>query len=96
MGKSFLRSFSVWTTFLPVLRPQRFARRWMWVSTGKAGMLKDWTMTTEAVLCPTPWSDSSSSRDWGTSALYFSRRVLERATMARDLLLERPQGRMIS
>jgi hypothetical protein len=49
-GKAALRSRSVRSTEEPSERPQRAARRWMCVSTGKAGMPKAWAMTTLAVL----------------------------------------------
>ncbi len=38
----------------------------MCVSTGKVGYPKAWLMTTEAVLCPTPGSASSSGKVEGT------------------------------
>ena len=57
-GKSFFRSRSVWATLRPDDSRQRAASRWMWVSTGNDGTPKDWAMTTLAVLCPTPASDS--------------------------------------
>lgn len=38
----------------------------MWVSTGNAGTPKACTMITDAVLCPTPGSASSSSKVAGT------------------------------
>src|SRR4028118_2047485 len=61
-ANTFLRSRSVVSTFRPSDSPQRVARRWMWVSTGKAGMPNAWFETTDAVLCPTPGSSSSSAR----------------------------------
>lgn len=39
-GSSALRSASVCSTDLPLLRPQRAASRWMWVSTGNAACLQ--------------------------------------------------------
>jgi hypothetical protein len=53
-GKTRFRSRSVSTTFFPEERPQRAARRWIWVSTAKVGRPKAWFRTTEAVLWPTP------------------------------------------
>mmetsp|Transcript_25862 Transcript_25862/g.82289 ORF Transcript_25862/g.82289 Transcript_25862/m.82289 type:complete len:253 (+) Transcript_25862:1757-2515(+) len=46
---------------------QRCARRWMCVSTGKAGIPKACDMSTLAVLWPTPGSASSSAKVRGTS-----------------------------
>lgn len=67
----------------------------MWVSTGKAGVLKAWMRTTEAVLCPTPGRASRSCKVLGTWELCCETRILERLEMAEALRLERPQGLMI-
>lgn len=95
-GNSFFKSFSVCSTDLPFVSPQRVARRCMWVSTGKVGTPKACIIITEAVLCPTPGRLSRISISCGTSPEYLSIRILESAIIFFDLLFESPQGRIIS
>jgi len=94
-GKSAFRSRSVSTTLRPLDSPQRSAKRWMWVSTGKAGTPKACDITTLAVLCPTPGSASSSSKLLGTRPPCSSTSCCESAWMFFDFAGDSPQGRMM-
>ena len=95
LGKRALRSFSVWTTFLPEVSFQRCASLWIWVSTGKDGTPNAWAITTLAVLWPTPGRLSRSSWLSGTWLLYLATKIFERSEMAWDFLGDRPQGLII-
>ncbi len=95
-GNSRFRSRSVWITDRPLLKPHRCARRWIWVSTGKAGFSNACDITTEAVLCPTPGSDSNSSKVCGTRLSKRSTRIWDIARMCLDLAGDKPQGFMIA
>ena len=53
-------------------------------------------MTTEAVLWPTPGSSSSAANVRGTLPLCLVMRSCERREIARDLVGERPTGRMMA
>jgi hypothetical protein len=68
----------------------------MWVSTGKAGRPKAWTITTLADLCPTPGRASNSSKVSGTAPPCLSTRTRDSPAIALDFWGARPQGRMIS
>ncbi len=72
------------------------AKRWIWVSTGKAGWPKLWDMTTDAVLCPTPGNLSSASKDSGTIPLCSLIKIWLSPWMAFDFAGDKPQGLMIS
>ena len=95
-GKRRLASFSVCSTFLPVESPHRNIKRWICVSTGKAGTPKAWLMTTEAVLCPTPGIASRSVKLSGTWPSCNSMIISERPLSALDFMGTKPQGRMIA
>ena len=66
----------------------------MWVSTAKAGWPKAWFITTLAVLCPTPGSDSRASRSSGTRPPYSAPRRRESSAIARAFEGARPQERI--
>lgn len=66
----------------------------MCVSTGKAGMPKACTMTTDAVLWPTPGSASSASKDRGTSPAWRAQRSAAMACRCLALVGASPTWRI--
>lgn len=57
---------------IQIKKHQATARLWMWVSTGKASSSKAWMRMTDAVLCPTPGSASSSYKRSNTMQVQVS------------------------
>lgn len=95
-GNSDFRSFSIIFTFFEPDNPHLFANLDICVSTGNAGSLKHLLTITDAVLCPTPRSCSSSRNVFGTVPLCFNNILFDVSKMARAFELKNPHGLMIS
>ena len=96
IGNARCRSRSVRSTELPFDRPQRHARRWMWVSTGNAGTPNACAITTLAVLWPTPGRVSRAARSAGTTPPNSVQSRCARLTRALAFCGARPHERMQS
>ena len=82
-------------TLRPSVSPQRWASRWMCVSTGKAGTPKACAITTEAVLWPTPGRASNAPKSAGTTPPCRSSTRRDKLDKARAFCGANPNGRMI-
>ena len=84
-GTRFVRSRSILTGSVSVLRPRRRLRRLTWVSTGNPGTPKALPRMTLAVLRPTPFSATNSSMVVGTSPPWRSTSCRQQSRMLRAL-----------
>ncbi len=90
LGIFFIISSDTLSGVLPSARPIRLVTLKTWVSTGKAGISKASTNTTDAVFLPTPGRDMSSSMLLGTWPPYLSLKTLSILYIFFALFLYRP------
>jgi len=96
LGQIFIRSNSIFTGSVWVVKPRRVVTRLTWVSTVMPGMSKDWPRTTLAVFRPTPGREVRSSSVRGTRFLNFLSRMLAVFLMLLALLLKKLMEWMVS